>query len=210
MAIGARPAGEEPQEDPGRAPFVLSDEEAMLQVQRSGDHRAFGLIMRRWERRIRRLCTRMTGDQHRAEELAQEAFMRLYERAAAYRHGARVSTFLWRVAVNLCLDELRRPGRRMVALPEEDGPGAGQVPPAPTPTPAAAASERERAERVRDALAHLPEHYRAVVVLRHYEGLKFRQVAEVLDIPEGTVKSRMAEALDRLAVLLGPLAPEGA
>ena len=60
-------------------------------------------------------------------------------------------------------------------------------------------AEKERAELVREAILRLPEHYRAVVVLRHYEGLKFRQIAEVLDIPEGTVKSRMAEALSRLA-----------
>lgn len=187
--------------------LFLSDEEAMARVQRDGDHRAFGLIVCRWEGAILRLCTRMTGDAHRGEDLTQEAFTRLYSQAASYRHGARVSTFLWRLAVNLCLDELRKAKQRIGSIQDEEN--AGDAPVAALPSPLTATLHAERAEQVREALARLPDHYRAVVVLRHYEGLKFREIAEVLGIPEGTVKSRMAEALERLAKTLRPLAGSG-
>ena len=77
-------------------------------------------------------------------------------------------------------------------------------------TPAAAAVERERAELLREALLQMPPHYQDVIILRHYQGLKFREIAHVLDIPDGTVKSRMAEALTRLGRLLGPTLGEAA
>ena len=204
MAIGG-PSSTEGRDAEGGPLLALTDEEAMRRVQDGGDERAFGLVLRRWQGPIRRLCTRMTGDAHRAEELAQEAFARLFEQAGSYRHGARLSTFLWRIAVNLCLDERRRAGSR----PVQPLSGAAEaVLAAGAARPDAVASRRERAEYVRQALAGLPEHYRAVVVLRHYEGLKFREIAEVLDIPEGTVKSRMAVALDKLSAMLRPVLGE--
>ncbi len=185
----------------------LSDEQAMRRVQADGDRRAFGLLVRRWREPIRRLCTRMTGDPHRGEDLAQETFARLLERAASYRHDARFSTFLWRVAVNLCLDERRRMQRRPESpldAGEERGAAAHSGRASSELSPPARLARRERAEGVKRALSRLPETYRAVVVLRHYEGLKFREIAEVLSIPLGTVKSRMAEALNRLARMLSP------
>jgi RNA polymerase sigma-70 factor (ECF subfamily) len=200
MAMGGTPdaAG-----DASRRPALsLTDEEAMLRVQQSADRRAFGLLMRRWEAPIFRLCARMSGDVHRAEDLTQTAFARLFERAGSYRQGARLSTFLWRIAVNLCLDEQRRAGRR--STEPLDGPGLGREPVSGLPSPSAIAAQRERAELVRRALGRLSDGTRAVVVLRHYEGLKFREIAEVLEVPVGTVKSRMADALDRLSALLRP------
>ncbi len=196
----------EPDADPARraGALCLSDEQAMLRVQRRGDARAFALLVRRWEGPIQRLCARLTGDLHRAQDLAQEAFARAFARRETFRHEARFSTFLWRIAVNLCRDEGRRAARR-IATPADLAQAEASLA-ADEATPHEAAAAHERAELVRRALADLPEHYRAVVVLRHYEGLKFRQIGEVLDIPTGTVKSRMAEALSRLAAALGPLA----
>ncbi|MHC4591133.1 MAG: RNA polymerase sigma factor [Planctomycetota bacterium] len=181
----------------------LSDEEAMLRVQNSGDTAAFALLVQRWQRPIRRLCARMTGDEHRAEDLTQETFARAFAQRETFRREARMSTFLWRIALNLCSDERRATARR-AERSLDDGPGECNEPRAMAPAPHALAAQRERAGMVREALAQLPEYYRSVVVLRHYEGLKFREIAHVLNIPEGTVKSRMAEALNRLARLLGP------
>jgi RNA polymerase sigma-70 factor (ECF subfamily) len=180
----------------------LSDEQAMERVRNGDDPGAFALLVRRWESPIRRLCARMIGDAHRAEDLAQEAFARLFARRKHYRPVARFSTFIRRIAVNLCYDELRRRKRRS-ECPLEDGGGEAHAArdclTASGGPPDAVAAEKEHAELVRAAVLRLPEHYRAVVVLRHYEGLKFREIAEVLEIPPGTVKSRMAEALCRLA-----------
>lgn len=178
----------------------------MWRVQHADDHAAFARLVERWETPIQRLCARMTGDLHRAEDLAQEAFARVFSKRHAYEPGGKFSTWLWRIALNLCRDELRRRQRH----PEtslESGHEAGEESgadelPAGTPSPAEAVAALEQAEVVRQALLRLPEHYRTVVVLRHYEGLKFNEIAEVLGIPEGTVKSRMSEGLSRLAVLL--------
>jgi RNA polymerase sigma-70 factor (ECF subfamily) len=179
----------------------MSDEQAMERVRNREDPRAFAILVRRWEGPIRRLCARMIGDAHCAEDLAQEAFARLFVRRKHYRPVARFSTFIRRIAVNLCYDELRRRKRRSECPLEEDGEAtaAGDALTASGGPPDAVAAEKEHADLVRAAVLRLPEHYRAVVVLRHYEGLKFREIAEVLDIPPGTVKSRMAEALSRLA-----------
>jgi RNA polymerase sigma-70 factor (ECF subfamily) len=144
----------------------------------------------------------MTGDPHRAEDLAQETFARVFARRKHYQPVARFSTFVWRIAINLCYDELRRIGRRNERLLDDDEDetwSALEPPEASQPRPDTVVEEQERAELVRSALLQLPEQYRAVVVLRHYEGLKFHEIAGVLGIPEGTVKSRMARALSRLA-----------
>jgi RNA polymerase sigma-70 factor (ECF subfamily) len=147
----------------------------------------------------------MTGDAHRAEDLKQDTFVRLFEKRQQYRPQARFSTYLWRIALNLCYDELRRLQRRgECSLEDETGePGSwlneaiSQEPP-----PDASLVDAEQAAQVREALMALPEIYRTVLVLRHYENLKLREIAEVLEIPEGTVNSRMAEALSQLTRLL--------
>ena len=189
--------------------FTPSDEQLVWRMQQEDDSAAFGELAQRWEQPIRRLCERMTGDAHKAQDLAQDVFARIFVRRMEFQPDGKFSTFLWRVALNLCYDELRRRQRRPeFSLDELDEDDAGALPDG-EPSPAARLEERERGEAVRATLQRLPEHYRAVVVLRHYENLKFREIAAVLGIPEGTVKSRMAEALDQLAVLLKEFTPPG-
>jgi len=181
--------------------FATSDEQLMWRVKLDDDALAFARLVARWEQPIQRLCFRMTGDRHRAEDLTQMAFARVFTRRADWEPAGKFSTFLWRVALNLCHDELRRRQRRgefsLDALEETGGEGAEGFA-AYEPAPDAQAQSQERGELVRRALAGLSPPYREVVVMRHYEGLKFREISEVLGIPEGTVKSRMAEALEQL------------
>ena len=184
----------------------MTDEQAMWRVQNDDDHAAFAQLVQRWEAPIQRLCARMTGDLHRAEDLAQEAFTRVFHKRHDFIPTAKFSTWLWRIAINLCHDEQRRRMRRPelsieATADESDGRPAVEFP-SEDPGPVEAVQALERAEQVRRALLRLPDHYRSVVVLRHYENLKFQEIAEVLGIPEGTVKSRMVEGLSRLAVLL--------
>src|SRR4051812_4435522 len=177
----------------------------MWQVRMTGDPAAFARLVHRWQGPIRRLCERMLGDAHRAEDVSQETFARLFARRKEYRAAGQFSTFLWRVALNLCYDELRRIRRRgeQPIDPEAAEPLAVEHSlAAATLPPDDQLVLSERAEAVRRALQELPDPYRAVLVLRHYENLKFREIADVLDIPGGTVKSRMAEALSQLARLL--------
>jgi RNA polymerase sigma-70 factor (ECF subfamily) len=180
----------------------ISDEQAMWRVQMQDDAEAFALLVERWEGPIQNLCTRMLGDAYRGEDLAQEAFVRVFAKRKDYQPKGKFSTFLWRVAVNLCYDELRkRERRRETALELETEESETSIAAEELP-PDVAMARDETAERVRRALMRIPETYRSVLVLRHYEDLKFREIGEVLCIPEGTVKSRMAEGLSRLARLL--------
>jgi RNA polymerase sigma-70 factor (ECF subfamily) len=185
-------------------PPGASDEDAMARVRDSGDPAAFAGLVARWERPVRRLCARMSGDEHRGEDLAQDTFARIYQHRDRYEPGRRFSTWLWRVALNVCHAEWRRKHELSDA--------------SPAPATAAAAPDRhgpleralgaERTAAVSRALARLPDGLRTVVVLREYQGLKFREIAEVLEIPEGTAKWRMAEALDQLARDLKPMADD--
>jgi RNA polymerase sigma-70 factor (ECF subfamily) len=188
-----------------------TDEDAMWRVKTHDDHLEFSRLVKRWEEPIRRLCTRMTGDPHRGEDLRQETFLRLFERRKDYQVTGRFSTYLWRIALNLCYDELRRQERRLEFVRDpESGEEASEAPDcaADGPGPDARAAQQEEGELVRQALGRLPEIYRTVLVLRHYEDMKLAKIAEVLEIPEGTVNSRMAEALTRLSRMLEPkLAP---
>ncbi len=185
-------------------PFKTTDEQAMWRVQQHDDHAAFSRLVAHWEQPIRRLCTRMLGDTHRAEDLTQEAFARVFAHRQDFDVSGRFSTWLWRIAVNLCHDELRRRMRRPEqALIDENGDASSEIVDA-EPGPDESLVRAEKLGEVRNALQHLGEPYRTVVVLRHYENLKFCEIAEVLGIPEGTVKSRMAEGLSRLARRLKP------
>jgi len=167
---------------------------------------AFARLVERWQKPIQRLCLRMLGDVHRAEDLTQEAFAKVFARRKDYEPVGRFSTFLWRIALNLCYDELRKINRRGESSLEDGADEHGELHfAADSIGPDLQVVRDERAETVRRALLQLPEPYRVVVVLRHYEGLKFREIGEVLDIPEGTVKSRMVEALNQLSRALKPL-----
>ncbi len=190
-----------------RALFGISDEQAMWRVQQSDDELAFAQLVRRWEGPIQRMCERMTGDAHQAKDIAQETFLRVFARRTEYEPNGKFSTWLWRIALNLCYDELRRRQRQDKNIFKDQG-GEPQAVletfTAADSAPDRLLADRERSGLVKQALAELPEIYRTVLVLRHYEDLKFREIAEVLGVPEGTVKSRMAEALAQLSQLLKP------
>lgn len=189
--------------------FGISDEQAMWRVQMEDDPEAFAVLVERWQRPIRALCTRMLGDNHRGEDLAQEAFTRVFTRRKSYVASGKFSTFLWRVALNLCYDELRRRERRRETTLDDPASGDGEefFPElaAPAATPDLLLEQQEAAEQVRAALMQVSEGCRAVLILRHYEGLRFREIADVLGIPEGTVKSRMADGLTQMERLLTPV-----
>src|SRR5262245_40990444 len=168
--------------------FAVTDEQAMWRVQTEDDERAFTQLVRRWQGPILALCMRMTGDAQRGEDLGQETFIRVFQQRKSWQPSGKFSTWLWRIALNLCYDELRRRQRREESsLDGADGETIAKLEAfvAPDAAPDKSLAERERGELVRRALMQLPETYRAVLVLRHYQDLKFREIADVLEVPEG-------------------------
>src|SRR5258706_2445779 len=150
-----------------RSLFGANDEQMMWRVKLHDDAQAYAKLRARWNQPIQRLCARMVGDPHRAEDLAQTAFVRVFARRADWEPTGRFSTFLWRIALNLCHDELRRNRRRgecsLDALDEETGSGL-ELLATDDPAPDQQAETRERGELVREALLKLAPHYREVVV----------------------------------------------
>ncbi len=156
---------------------------------------------RRWERlwreyhpRIWRLTARLAGDPDLADDLTQEVALRALEGLDGFRSQSGEFTWLYRIAVNVVLGHRRRRSLETVGL---DTPDAAHLP-SSTPAPEASAVAAELAPVVRAALDRLPEELRTPLVLQVYEGLKYREIAAVLEIPVGTVMSRLHSARQRL------------
>ena len=174
------------------------DESLMAKVRDQNCIDSFSELFERWKSRIHRMCFRMTGNWQDAEDATQEVFGKLFRARNRYRVEARFGTFLWSIAVNQTRDVARRKGREQ-AKREAVSRQMIQV-----TDPEAATEKVEIQDEVQHALLKLSEPLRQVVVLRHYEGLAFSEIAGLLDIPQGTVASRMARALRLLQRSLDP------
>ena len=174
---------------------------------RGGDAAAFDVLFRRWSPPLLRYLERMVRDLGTAEELVQEAFFRVHRARDRYRPEAKFSTWLYRIATNLALNELRRPRRR---APHASADAEGVAPlPAVAPATDEVVDARRRGERVAAALAELPERQRAALCLAAVEGLSYAEVAEALDVTEKAVKSLVHRARSALAERLAAPAREG-
>lgn len=170
-----------------------------------GDVESFGVLVERHQERLIRLCERMLGDSEEARDAAQEVFLKAFGKAGSFRPRGRVYTWLYRIAVNHCLNRLRR--RRLIRfLPlaeagearAGDRPAADLEPPDDAPDAAARLAARERWLHTRRVIDRLPPGQRAVLVLAKFEGLSYRRIAETLGITESAVESRLFRAMQRL------------
>jgi RNA polymerase sigma-70 factor, ECF subfamily len=178
----------------------------LVRLAAAGDERAFALLVRRHERRVYNLAYRLLGREEDARDAAQDAFISCYRKLSTFRGDALFTTWLHRIAVNASYDILRR---RKDLLSAEEAP---EPPPAPDHGDRAAAGiDVER------ALHEVPVEYRAVLVLHDLLGHAYEDVAEILDIPLGTVKSRLhrgrialgrALGIDREPDLVEPSGPD--
>lgn len=169
----------------------------LLVAARDGDRAALDRLLRREQPRIHALCRRLTGNDADALDATQEALIAIVRGLPRFDGRAAFSTWSHRVATNACLDELRRRTRRPVPVDEDahvERPVAGSAP----------GTAEEVAERLAldQALAQLTPEFRAVVVLRDVAGLDYAAIAEVLDLPPGTVRSRIARGRAQLAAHL--------
>lgn len=189
--------------------MALSDEQ-LVKLTVEGDVSAFNEIVSRWEGKLYGFVYRYLGDAEEAKDVCQEAFVRAYTHLDGFRGQSKFSSWLYQIALNLCRSKLRKKQRRpTVSIDEREEENPLYALPDEGATPAEQALEGERAMAVREALAELPEHQRTVIILKEYHGLKFREIAEILDTPESTVKSRLYHGLDKLARALGHLQAEG-
>jgi RNA polymerase sigma-70 factor (ECF subfamily) len=186
-------------------------ETEMLRRARSGDRAAYGQIVLTYQDRLYNAVVRLVGDREEARELTQEAFTRGLSSLATFRGDAGVYTWLFRIASNLAISQLRKVHRHRTFSLSSPGRGDGRraaedqaaslmerLASPTTVRPDESLEVREEAEQVLAAMGRLDAEYRAVLVMRDIEGFDYQQMAEVLDLPLGTLKSRLFRA--RLAL----------
>ncbi len=173
------------------------DERNLINRSRSGEIEAFDLLVRLHQDRIYNLAYRITGNREDASDAAQDAFVRAYQALPRYREDATFSTWLYRIATNAALDLVRR----RPALPPVELSAEYRAP----DDPEAAANRREVTRRVHAALGHLTVEYRTAVVLRDLQGLAYGEIARILQVPLGTVRSRLARGREAMRAQLTDL-----
>ena len=198
-----------PDRDASVPPILsLSDEDLMARVAEE-DERAFAELVRRYQGRITNLVGRILNDRECADDLAQEVFVRVYVHRRNYRRGSKLSTWVFTIAANLAKNEIRRRVRRrnwfsLDAL--QDALKDSAIVLADTTENRDRTLEREQLQdTIGRAIATIPEKYRLSLVLRDIEGLAYEEIALVLGIPGGTVRSRINRARSMLKRKLQPL-----
>lgn len=173
-------------------------DEELVASSLAGDPSAFDLLVLRWDRKIQGAIYRLMGSEDEARDLCQEAFLKAYRGLGGFKGEARFSSWLYQIALNLCRDRMRRRrGRVLLSLDALDTEAQGAVLRDEASTHDLVEA-RDLQQRVRAAVMALPDDQREVIVLKEYEGLTFQEIAEVLDLPVSTVKTRLYRGLERL------------
>lgn len=179
--------------DPSSDYEAVSDEQQVVLRARNGDRQAFNELVRRYQDVIFRLCVRLLGNTEDAEDACQEIFLRAYMRLATFRGQSRFKTWLVRLAINTCLNQRarQRPVEPLLNDLVDHAPSVEEH-----------VVRAEAMARLHQALQMLPPHYRVAVVLRDLEGLSYRDIAEIMDVPEGTVRVWAFRGRERLKEVL--------
>ena len=179
---------------------TLATDEIIVERALTGDAEAFGELVRRWERRIFALTYGMLGREEDARDATQETFLAAFRNLRGFRGEAKVSSWLHRIAVNQCISRQRRSKVRSESALEEEHEITFATP--LTYSPAHVVEGRQETVAVRRAINSLPVELRQVVVMKEFEELTFREIADALDLPLSTVKSRLYTALKQLQMRL--------
>jgi RNA polymerase sigma-70 factor, ECF subfamily len=199
---------------PAAAPSPQDTDQVLVERTVAGDQKAFELLVLKYERRIQRLIGRMVRDVDLVEDIAQETFIRAYRALAQFRGEAQFYTWLYRIAVNTAkksLGDLKRdPTVSESALrgardDDEDETSAVENELTAAETPETLLAAKEIAAAVNSAMEALPEELRQAVTLREIEGLSYEEIAEVMNCPIGTVRSRIFRAREAISAKVKPL-----
>ena len=177
-----------------------SDEE-LVEACQAGEASAFDVLVARWEDKIRGAAYRFLGSEEEAKDVAQEAFLKAYRALGGFKREARFSSWLYQIATNLCRDRLRR-RRTRAAVSLEELEETGPVIVEMRPGAHEQLQRLDLARLVRRAVYALPEEQREVVILKEYQGLTFLEIAQALDVPVSTAKTRLYRGLGQLRLQL--------
>jgi RNA polymerase sigma-70 factor (ECF subfamily) len=174
----------------------LSDSQ-IIERTLNGEPDAFNVLVRRWERQIYGLTLRLLGRDEEARDATQETFLSAYRNLPKFRGEAKFSSWIYRIALNICNTKLKSRSRVIISL-EQEREMSGFELQAETEDLGSPIHRQQVARAVRRALQGLPSEMRQVIVMKEYDGLKFAEIAEILGIPLSTVKTRMYTGLAEL------------
>jgi RNA polymerase sigma-70 factor (ECF subfamily) len=181
--------------------FSNADESELIEASVKGNQAAFGEIMKRYRRMVAKTVKGMIGDTVFAEDIGQEVFVKLYYSLSGFRGEAKLSTYIQRIAVNLTLNEIKRKKRFLSTFTHSGDDDAKEV-----DVPGYDSEEATDAkETVEKALGKLDPRFRIIVVMRMLQGYSTKETAEILDLPLGTVLSRLARAQEQLKQIIEEL-----
>ena len=169
---------------------VPPSDEDLIGALRTGNTDSLGVLVSRWERPLFRFVYRLLPRREEAQDICQETFLRILKKADRFRDGGKFSTWMYQIALNLCRDEVRHRRRWGKLVVENPSPAIVESA-GTTRNPDGDLGRREEREAVGLALRQIPAEQREVLVLKEFQGLRFREIAEILGCPESTVKSRM-------------------
>jgi RNA polymerase sigma-70 factor (ECF subfamily) len=178
---------------------------------KAGDQRAFALLVEKYQRKVIRLISRLIRDPAEVEDVAQEAFLKAYRALPQFRGDSAFYTWIYRIAVNTAKNHLVAQGRRPIPMSsfqgeDDDGePFAADEAIADIQTPDAVLMSRQIAQTVNRAIEALPAELRTAVTLREIDGLSYEEIAEAMNCPIGTVRSRIFRAREAIAEQIRPL-----
>jgi RNA polymerase sigma-70 factor (ECF subfamily) len=174
---------------------MMSDEELVARS-RGGDLDSFNQLVLRWERPIYALAYRVIGREEDARDVAQETFLRAFRALSGFKGQAKFSSWLYRITLNLCRDWIRRE-RRTPVMQAPEGVDLIELAGEATPTESIEdlVARKELSQAVAQAMARLPEEQRTAIILKEYHGLTFQEIADLLDCPLSTVKTRLYQGL---------------
>lgn len=180
------------------------DQQLVLRVQK-GDKTAFDLLVRKYQHRIAKLVSRYVRDRSEIEDITQEAFIKAYRAIRGFRGESAFYTWLYRIAINTAKNYLVANGRRLPSSEPDEDENEGSLLAADTATPERQLLAVEIGQTIERALAALPEDLRTALTLREIDGLSYEEIAEIMDCPIGTVRSRIFRAREAVDIELKPL-----
>ena len=177
----------------------VSDEELVARAQ-AGDLESFNQLVARWERPIYALAYRTLNREEDARDVVQEAFLRAFRGLKGFKGQAKFSSWLYRITLNLCRDWMRKARRApLIQVPEsEDGLDVAEQIPSPAESVEELVNRHQMSAAVSKAMAELPEEQRTAILMKEFHGLTFQEIADALDCPLSTVKTRLYQGLSVL------------
>ncbi|HLL01672.1 MAG TPA: sigma-70 family RNA polymerase sigma factor [Myxococcaceae bacterium] len=189
---------------------MATDDLTLVKRVRGGDQRAFKLLVERYQRKVYAVALGMLKDKEEAMDVSQEAFVKVYKYLDHFKGDASFYTWLYRITVNICIDVIRKrqsAGGEAVEFDETmpmdvSEAHIGALGSRLGTNPQKSALRRELAEKIQEALATVPEKHRAILLLREIEGMSYEDLSRTLDIPKGTVMSRLFHARAKVQKIL--------